>query len=82
MRLWMGNLTPGTTDDELKDFVKKYAPELECTEIQRVEGDGTRPGAILKFTGTSAQLGNLALRLHGMYWKGRSLSCHTLLSVP
>ncbi len=82
MRLWIGNMALDTTDDELKDFVKEYAPELECTEIQRVEGGGTRPGAILQFTGTTAQLGNLALRLHGMYWKGQSLSCHTLLSVP
>ena len=38
MRLWIGNMEPGTTDDEIKDFVKKYAPDLECTEIQRVEG--------------------------------------------
>ena len=82
MRIWIGNMAPGTTDDELKAFVKKYAPELECTEIQRVEDSGTRPGAILQFTGTTAQLGNLAVRLHGMYWKGQSLSCHTLLSVP
>ena len=81
MRLWIGNMAPGTTDDELKAFVKKYAPELECSEIQRVEGGGTHPGAMLRFTGTtSAQLGNLALRLHGMYWNGHSLNCHMLLT--
>ena len=81
MRLWIGNMALGTTDDELKAFVKKYAPQLECTEIQRVEGDGTRPGAILQFSGTTAvQLGSLALRLQGMYWKGRSLNCSTLIS--
>lgn len=83
MRLWIGNMAPDTTDDQLRDFVKKYAPALECTEIQRVEDSGTRPGAIVQFAGTTtAQLENLALRLHGMYWKGCSLSCHTLLSVP
>ena len=82
MRIWIGNMAPGTTDDELKEFVKKYAPDLECTEIQRVDDSGTRPGAILKFAGTTAQLGNLAVRLHGMYWKEHSLTCHTLLGVP
>jgi RNA recognition motif-containing protein len=81
MRLWIGNMEPGTTDDELKDLVKKYAPELECTEIQRVEGGGTHPAAMLSFTGTTSdQLGNLALRLQGMYWKGRSINCHTLIT--
>ena len=81
MRLWIGNMAPGTTDDELKDFVKKYAPELKCTEIQRVEGGGTHPAAMLSFTGTTAaQLGNLALRLQSMHWKGRSLNCHTLIT--
>ena len=57
MRIWIGNMAPGTTDDELKAFVKKYAPELECTEIQRVEDSGTRPGAILQFTGYDGTTG-------------------------
>ena len=81
MRLWIGNMPPGTTDDELKALVKKYAPELECSELVRVEGAGTHPAAMLSFAGTtSAQLGNLALRLQGMHWKGRSLNCHTLIT--
>ena len=73
-RLWIGNMAPGTTDDEIKALVQKYAPELECSEIQRVEGDGTHPAAMLSFTGGNVDtLGNLALRLNGMYWKGREL---------
>ncbi len=43
-RLWLANISPGTSDDELKELLKKYAPELECTEIKREEGTGTRPG--------------------------------------
>jgi hypothetical protein len=74
MKLWIANLAPGTTDDEIKAFVKKYGPELECTSIQRVEGDGSRPAAALEFSGTSVALGNLNIRLNGMYWKGRSLT--------
>jgi len=74
-------MAPGTTDDEIKTFVKKYAADLECIEIQRVEGAGTHPGAMLSFSeASSTQLANLALRLHGMYWKGSSLNCHTMIT--
>jgi hypothetical protein len=80
MRLWIGNMAPGTTDDEVKALVKKYAPELECIGIERVEGAGTHPAVITEFTGgTAIMLSNLALRLNGMYWKGRSLNCNTLM---
>jgi RNA recognition motif-containing protein len=80
MRLWIGNMEPGTTDDEIRAFVKKYAPELECYEIERVEGSGTHPAAMLRFSGgTPASLGNLAVRLNGMYWKGRTLNCNTMM---
>jgi hypothetical protein len=79
-KLWIANIAPGTTDDEIKDLVKKYAPDIECTEIQRVEGTGTRPAALMSFTNKKFDsLGNLALRLNGMYWKERSLTCSTML---
>ena len=80
MRLWLGNMAPGTTDDEIKAFLQKYAPDLELNEIKHVEGDGTHPAAMVRFTaGKVEALGTLALRLNGMYWKGRSLSCNTLM---
>jgi len=80
MRIWIGNMEPGTTDEEIRAFVKKYAHNLDCGEIERVEGDGTRPAAMIQMSGgTSTDLGNLALRLNGMYWKGRPLSCNTLM---
>ena len=54
---------------------------MECTEIQRVEGDGSRPAAMMTFTGKKFDtLGKLALRLNGMYWKGRALTCSTTLA--
>jgi RNA recognition motif-containing protein len=81
MKLWIANIAPGTSDDELREFVKKYGPELECTRIQREDGDGSRPAAGLEFTGTSKALGNLCLRLNGMYWKGRELTCATAMAV-
>ena len=79
MRLWIGNIAPGTGDDELVEFLKKYYPQLELAGIQRVEGDGSRPGAILTFS--NAALGVLeqaSLRLHGMHWKGRELVVQTI----
>jgi hypothetical protein len=79
-RLWIANIAPGTTDDELKELVKKYSPDIECAEIQREDGTGTRPAALMTFTNKKFDsLGNLALRLNGMFWKGRTLSCSTTI---
>ncbi|MBK9114823.1 MAG: RNA-binding protein [Betaproteobacteria bacterium] len=73
-KLWIGNMAPGTTDETLREFVAKYAGNLECTAIQRVDGDGTRPAAILTFAGGDLEsVPKLALRLNGMYWQGRKL---------
>ena len=47
MKLWIGNIAPGTSDEEVRELVKKYAPSLECSAIQRVDGDGSRPAAML-----------------------------------
>jgi hypothetical protein len=81
-RLWIANVAPGTSDEELKAFVHKYAPDIECTEIQRVEGDGSRPGALMSFTGKKFDtLGKLSLRLNGLYWKGRRLICEATLGI-
>ena len=80
-RLWIGNIAPGTTDDELKALVAKYAPDIECTEILRVEGDGSRPAASLTFGNRQLDaLPKLALKLNGMYWKERRLSASTTLA--
>jgi hypothetical protein len=81
-RLWIANIEPGTSDDELRALVKKYAPDIECTEIQRVDGDGSRPAAMMSFTGKKFDtLGKLSLRLNGMYWKGRTLTSSTMIGA-
>ena len=72
-RLWIGNVPPETTDEELVAFVRKYC-EHDAKVVQHVDGDGTRPARVLEFAG--APLGavdQLALRLAGMYWKERQL---------
>jgi RNA recognition motif-containing protein len=74
MKLWIGNIAPGTTDEEIRELLGKYAPTLACRSVQRVDGDGSRPAALLElenpdFTATyQAQA-----RLHGLYWKQREL---------
>jgi hypothetical protein len=80
-RLWLANIAPETSDDELKELVKRYAPDIDCTEIQRVEGDGSRPAAVMSFSGKRFDsLGKLKLRLDGLYWKGRKLACSTTIT--
>jgi RNA recognition motif-containing protein len=79
MKLWIGNIAPGTSDDELREFVKKYAPDLECAKVDRVDGDGSRPGAILEFAVVPhGSVEKISMRLHGMYWKGRALVVQTI----
>ena len=78
MKLWIGNITPGTTDDEIREFVGKYAPDLAIKTIQRVEGDGSRPAASIEFVDTPyGSVEKISMRLHGMHWKGRELFVQT-----
>ena len=80
-RLWLANIAPGTSDGELKELIKRYAPDLECIDIQRVDGSGERPAAWMTFSGTDlGSLGKLQLRLSGMHWKGRALTCGTTMT--
>ena len=79
MKLWIGNIAPGTSDDEIRAFVKKYAPDLECGSIQRVDGDGSRPAAALDFADAPhGAVEKISLRLNRMYWKGRELLVQTM----
>ena len=80
MKLWIANIAPGTTDDEIKALVKKYGTELECVNIERMDGDGSRPAASVQCSGTNESIGKLALRLNGMYWKGRPLTSSVAIS--
>lgn len=73
MRLWIGNLDPQTTDDELREFVGKYT-KLEITGLVRHPGDGSRPAVMLELAGGDiVALDAAQRRLHGMYWKNRQL---------
>ena len=79
MKLWLGNIDPETTDDELRELARKYA-KLEVAVITREAGEGSRPGAVLEFAeGDRAALHELQRRLNGLYWKNRSLTAHVPL---
>jgi hypothetical protein len=81
MNLWIGNLAPEVTDDELAEFVVKYGCPRPA-RIERVPGDGSRPAAVLAFEDDNGKAVSQAqLRLHGMYWKGRQLNVQTTLRV-
>jgi len=76
MELWLGNLDPAATDDDLRALVAKYS-KLELTALKREAGDGSRPGVILDFAQAQpGDIDNLQRRLHGLYWRGRALSAY------
>jgi len=75
VKLWIGNIAPGTSDDEIRAFVKKYVPDGECVNMQRVDGDGSRPAAMIEYAGSVEAV---VTRLHGMYWKERKLVVQAL----
>ena len=80
MQLWVGNLAPDTTDDELRELVRKYA-KLEIAQIRREDSDGSRPAAVLEFDQVSrADLYEAQRRLNGMHWKDRTLGVYLPLS--
>jgi RNA recognition motif-containing protein len=79
-RLWLSNVPPEATDDDLKELAKKYAPDLECVQVQREAGDGTRPVAFMLFkVGELGAVERLAGRLNGLFWKERTLKATTIL---
>ena len=77
-KLWIGNVPPDATDDELLELVKKYSG-LEARVTRRVPGDGARPAVVLEFAGAPlGAVNELALRLQGMFWKDRTLHASTV----
>ena len=73
MKLWIANIDPQATDDELRELVRKYT-KLEVTGVTRHPGDGSRPAAMLELEGgDAAALDAAQRRMNGMYWKNRSL---------
>jgi hypothetical protein len=80
-QLWIGNIAPGTSDDELKALLVKYGFPA-CDEIKQVPGDGSRPAVTVSFDATDAlQLQQLQPRVHNLYWKERRLNVTVVSSA-
>ena len=79
MKLWLRNFDPETTDDALREVLRKYS-KLEISRLVRALGDGSRPAAVLEFNEASAdELYAVQRRLNGLHWKGRSLTARARL---
>ena len=78
-KLWIGNIPPQTSDDELKALLVKYGfPPFDG--IQHVDGDGSRPAAMVNFEATDAMdLQALQPRVEGLFWKDRRLNVQVML---
>ncbi|HEX6829209.1 MAG TPA: RNA-binding protein [Burkholderiales bacterium] len=74
MRIWVENLSPEATEEEVKALLVKYGFP-EPTGMQLVPGDGTRPGMVVEFEGVHEEgIRPLIERVDGMFWKGRTLT--------
>ena len=77
MKLWIGNVAPGTSEAELREFLGRYG--LATIEsIEQVPGDGTRPAVVLEVPATPEALMQITQRLNGMFWKGRTLTVQSI----
>ena len=78
-RLWIGNVPPAASDEELVELVKKYCGR-ECKIVERVDDGGATPGRVLEFAGLAlGELDAIAQRIAGLYWKERALTAYHLL---
>jgi hypothetical protein len=76
--LMLSNLHPDTTEEQVKEFLGRYGfPPVD--EIERQEGDGTRPSMTLVFnTIDLAALQPLVSRIHGVFWNGHKINAMVL----
>jgi hypothetical protein len=77
-RLLLTNVEPGTSDDEIRDFLVKYGfPPFDA--IAHEPGDGSRPSVLVNFPDTDpTALWKLQQRVHNMFWKKRKLQARIL----
>jgi hypothetical protein len=78
VHLMLGNIEPGTSDDEIREFLVKYGfPPYD--EIEHVAGDGSRPAVALTFNLLDPEaLRILQPRIHDLFWKNRRVAASVL----
>ena len=62
MKLWIGNIDPQTSDDDLRELLKKYT-KFTITNIVRHPATARRPAVMLELEATS------------LPWTPRSAAC-------
>jgi RNA recognition motif-containing protein len=77
LKLWIGNIAPETSDDDLRELLKKYGA-TEVATIERVAEEGSRPAAMVEVAASQEDLYKLTQRLNGLFWKGRSLTAQSM----
>ncbi|MGZ8202338.1 MAG: RNA-binding protein [Burkholderiales bacterium] len=77
-KLWIGNISPEASDEELKALLVKYGfPAFDS--IEHVPGDGSRPAATVTFDATDAMtLQRLQPRVQNLFWKNRRLNVEVI----
>ena len=77
-RLLLANIDPETSDEEIDAFLEKYGfPPY--SDIERMEGDGSRPSALVSFDDcTHEVLEELKDRINEIQWKDRKLTVQVL----
>jgi hypothetical protein len=78
MKLWMGNIAPGTSEEEVKAFLAKYGMHT-VVSVQQVNDDASRPAAVVEIVAPPDAVQRITERLNGMYWKGRSLTVQPMM---
>ena len=77
MKLWIGNVPPDTSDEDLRTLLKKYGG-VDVTSVERVAEDGSRPAVILEVVAGQEAMYKITQRLNGLYWKGKSLTAQSM----
>jgi hypothetical protein len=72
MKLWIGNLAPGTTAQKVEQLLQKYG--LPQPDRMLPFLDGPLPAMVVEFqTDDVENLRKLIWRIEGLYWEGRHL---------
>ncbi|HXD07855.1 MAG TPA: RNA-binding protein [Burkholderiaceae bacterium] len=77
-RLLLGNVENEATDEEIREFLKKYGfPAFEG--IERVPGSGERPSVIVNFGDVdAAEINKLQPRIQDLFWHNRTINAQVL----
>lgn len=71
--LWLNNLPPDVTDDEIAGWLEKYGFP-RCDEIMHVRNEGSSPAAIVSFPDVDEEtLRRLQPRIHGVFVRNTTI---------